>query len=643
MKGHFNIEGLVAKQGPVLIGASGLWPRACTGAAVALVSLFAVPTDRALAACTPAAADNVAAICTEVTVNQGDGPPGTSAGANGYGNLLFFNLNVTVLPGASIIATGLGNGISLASGTVINAGTISANQVGIFADNIGVNVINSGTIISANANGIGARAVNLFNTGTITGGANGVGALNANIVNAGAITGVLGGIAVFQGAMTIVNAGTISGGATAISTTASNPDTLTLLPGSRLVGALVFGGGGDTINFRVGNQNLTFDTLVGATVTSTVPFAVAGNRVATIDPTSFVAAGTKLGDFSRAISTAVPVSDSLPAAGGAATTAFAAQDSPASIVSSAFDHMPGLSAYAADRVAFKAPTMTYADGTTFWARGFIGERTQQADGVVLRNVSNFFGGVMGMDKRVAPNLRVGAFVGAGSTRSSFDLNSGSTDSNLGFGGLFAHYHWGASFLRAAVQGGGSSNDSTRNINNNLAPNGFEIAQASYSGWYVSPELTVGRHIALGNFFGAQHTLTPSVQVRYLYGSFGGYTETGSTANLTVDGQTVQTLEERAELRLVRSTLLSPATALSIQVTGGALAMQRVGGNSVGAVLLGQAIPFATPGRNDSWGGYGSFGMELRHANVAVFGSAEYLALNDDSGVISGKAGLRIVY
>jgi hypothetical protein len=36
-------------------------------------------------------------------------------------------------------------------------------------------------------------------------------------------------------------------------------------------------------------------------------------------------------------------------------------------------------------------------------------------------------------------------------------------------------------------------------------------------------------------------------------------------------------------------------------------------------------------------------MEFRHANVAVFGSAEYLALNDDSSVVSGKAGLRVAF
>jgi outer membrane autotransporter protein len=194
-----------------------------------------------------------------------------------------------------------------------------------------------------------------------------------------------------------------------------------------------------------------------------------------------------------------------------------------------------------------------------------------------------------------------------------------------------------------VQGGGSRNDSTRQINNNLAAGGLETAKASYNGWYVSPELTLGHRIALGNMLGAQHTLTPSVQVRYLYGSFGSYTETGSTANLTVNGQTAQALEERAELKLTRGTLLNATSGLLIHLTGGALGVQRVGGNTVNAVLLGQAIPFATPGTNDVWGGFGGLGMEFRNANVAVFASGEYLALSDQSSIVSGKAGVRVAF
>jgi hypothetical protein len=489
--------------------------------------------------------------------------------------------------------------------------------------------------------GIQATIANVTNSGTISGGVTGILDNFANVTNSGTISGGVLGIR-SNNTANVTNSGTISGGTAALQFFGA-ADTLTLLPGSRIIGAINLGGGGDTVNFRVGNQNLTFDTLAGATVTSSVPFVVSGNRVVTIDPRSFAVAGTALGDFSRSVSAVVPMSDNLPATGGGTATAFAAPSSSAPIFSPAFDSIPGLSAYAADQVAFKAPTVMHSDGTTFWARGFGGQRIQQADGVVLHNVSNFFGGAMGADKAVSPNLRVGGFIGAGSIRSSIELNPGDTDSNLGFGGLYARYWWGASFLHAAVQGGGSRNESTRQINNNLAAGGLETAKASYNGWYVSPELTLGHRIALGNMLGAQHTLTPSVQVRYLYGSFGSYTETGSTANLTVNGQTAQALEERAELKLTRGTLLNSTSGLLVHLTGGALGVQRVGGNTVNAVLLGQAIPFATPGTEDVWGGFGGLGMEFRNANVAVFASGEYLALSDQSSIVSGKAGVRVAF
>jgi hypothetical protein len=629
------------------------------GVGVVAAWLILSPLDAAFAACAPnSPVNDVAVTCTGATVNQN--------APNGYGSITDTGNTITVVPGASV--TGTARGIFFSDGTVLNSGSITGGNFGGIRATT-ANVANSGTITGgAGSAGIVATTANVTNSGTITGdqgifadivanvtnsgtirgsGSVGISSNNtANVINSGTITGGTNGIALlagFGGVANVTNSGIITGGTAALQFDV-NPDTLTLLPGSKIIGAINLGGGGDTVNVRTGNQNLTFDTLAGAAVTSNVPFVVSGNRVVTIDPTPFAVAGTMLGDFSRSVSAVVPMFDSLPAATGAVPTAFAAQASSAPIFSPAFDHIPGLSAYAADHVAFKAPTVAHADGTTFWARGFGGQRIQQADGVVLRNVSNFFGGAMGMDKAVSSNLRIGGFIGAGSTRTSIELNSGDTDSNLGFGGLYARYLWGASFLHAAVQGGGSRNDSTRNnINNNLVAGGLETAKASYNGWYVSPELTLGHRIALGHVLGAQHILTPSLQVRYLYGSFGSYTETGSTANLTVNDQTVQTLEERAEFKLTRSTLLNPYSALLIHLTGGALGVQRVGGNTVNAVLLGQAIPFATPGKDDVWGGFGGLGMEFRHANVAVFGAAEYLALNDDSSVVSGKAGLRVAF
>ena len=53
-------------------------------------------------------------------------------------------------------------------------------------------------------------------------------------------------------------------------------------------------------------------------------------------------------------------------------------------------------------------------------------------------------------------------------------------------------------------------------------------------------------------------------------------------------------------------------------------------------LLGQSVPFAVPGKDDTWGGFAGGGMEWRTDNVSLFASGEYLWLSDSSTVVSGK-------
>jgi hypothetical protein len=100
------------------------------------------PRDAAFAACDPAAASNVTATCTGTTVNQGGGAPGTSAGSDGYGTGVQTNLNVTVVPGASV--TGWARGISFNTGSVANSGTISAGTGGALGlQRVGGNNVNA--------------------------------------------------------------------------------------------------------------------------------------------------------------------------------------------------------------------------------------------------------------------------------------------------------------------------------------------------------------------------------------------------------------------------------------------------------------------------------------------------------------------
>jgi hypothetical protein len=548
------------------------------------------------------------------------------------------------------------DGIVAATANVTNSGTISGGGHGIFAST--ATVINSGTISGGN-DGIFASTATVTNSGTITGGDIGIIAIIATVTNSGAISG--GDIGIIASTTNVANSGSISGGTTGVfaSTNANvtnsgsifggvaalqfagNPDTLTLLPGSHIVGAILLGGGGDTVNVRTGNQNLTFDTLAGATVTSTLPFVVVGNRIVTIDPTPFAMTDRSLMDFTRGVAAAIP--EVNVAAGGGAPLAFAATDSSVDRVGDAFAAVSGL-AYAGEANVFKSPTAVHADGTAIWARGFLGRRVQDADGVLLRTTNQFYGGMLGADRQVSSTLRLGIFGGGGETHSDLAGNAGETTSTLVFGGAFARWRWANTFLNVAVQAGHSDTDTSRQINNNLAPGGIETAKAKFDGWYVNPEASVGVDYVLGTMGGALYTLTPSARLSYLYADYDGYTEIGSTANLTVGGRSLHNLEERGQLKLTRTQTFGTAAVISTSVYGGVLAVQRIGDTTINASLLGQLLPFATPGDDNVWGGYGGAGLTWQTAQgISFFGAIDYTALSDDSSIVAGQVGLRVVW
>jgi hypothetical protein len=627
---------------------------------------------------------NSGTVINSGTISGGlSGISGTTANVTNSGSIattdpvtgigIFVLDTVTVTNSGTISGSGtFGEGIRAANNvTVTNSGTITAPARAIISPGGTAAVSNSGTI-AGGFNGIRAATVIVTNTGAISGGDEAIFAgTAAKVVNAGTITGTgpasfgivsndtatvtnfgtisgIIGIAVF-GHGEVTNAGAIIGsGGTAIQFVGT-ADTLTLLPGSTIIGAINLGGGGDTVNVLAGNQNLTFDNLAGATITSNVPFAVSGNQVATIDPTPFAMADRNLMDFSRAVSSVVPdIEGSLTAitaeAAGGSSLAFAGPDADASTIADDIAAARGLSAYANDStLPFKSPTVVYRDGTAIWARGFVGERVQNAEGPLLETHNRFYGGLLGGGWQVRPNLRLSLFAGAGETRSQVDPGFGETKSTLVFAGLYGRSTWGASFLRFGLQGGHTSNDSSRNINNNLVAGGIENATASFDGWYINPEATFGHHFALGLVAGAAYTLTPSLTVRYLHAGFDGYTETGTTAPLTVGDRTADNFEERGQLKLTRTQIFAPTEMLKASLFGGLLADQRLGDDTVDAALLGQAIPFAVLGDDSVWGGFGGAGFEWHSGQVTLFASAEYLALSDSSSVVSGQGGVRIAF
>jgi hypothetical protein len=533
--------------------------------------------------------------------------------------------------------------IGATSANVVNTGTIATSFGGVGVG-IGIaTVVNTGTITASNSLGAGVSsgdAVNVTNAGLISGGADGILAqaggldLNSTISNSGTISGGQYGIQ-SASSLTLTNSGTISGGTAAIQL--FRYDTITLLPGSRIVGAINLGFQ-DTININAANQNLTFNSLSTATVTGSVPYIVSGNRIVSVGVSGF--SGTDRNMLAFIDTVAGPIGSFTPAAanGSSGALGFAGPDYVAANADEAFGELLGYAKAPSDAVLFKNPTVTTADGTTVWARGFYGRRLEKADGPSLANATNFYGGAIGFERQVAPDLKLGALAGGGHISTAIDMNAGSSTSDLGFAGVYGRKDFGSAFVDFNVIAGGSANSSLRgNINNNLVAGGIETATANFGGWFFSPEAVAGNRFQLT----PEWMLTPAARLRYLAAGFDGYTESGSTADMTVGSRFTQALEQRGELTLTR-TLTSNLGRFQIGSTLGLIGQERVGAGSINAQILGQALSFATPGKVSIGGGFvaGQFDWKTRWG-ATLFASAEYTAYSDSSTILTGHAGIRV--
>jgi hypothetical protein len=93
---------------------------------------------------------------------------------------------------------------------------------------------------------------------------------------------------------------------------------------------------------------------------------------------------------------------------------------------------------------------------------------------------------------------------------------------------------------------------------------------------------------------------------------------------------------------VTRTIFGDAGRFQVGLTGGVLGQQRTGSGTVNAILLGQALAFATPGKSNIGGGYATASLDWRMRNgVSMFAATEYTAMSDSSNTITGRAGVRV--
>src|SRR3569623_2378957 len=215
---------------------------------------------------------------------------------------------------------------------------------------------------------------------------------------------------------------------------------------------------------------------------------------------------------------------------------------------------------------------------------------------------SLYGGVgAGSHARLSSMLTLGGMGGLVQVTSSSLNGDEVLNSTTGSLGLYGSAQFGVADVDFSLLAGVSGNQSNRLV---VAGGTTEKAVGNFLSGVVSPMLAVSVPVLSKD--GTTVSLTGSGS--YTAGLVAGYSETGSSMNLTVGSQTIQVVDAR--LGLATKLLIASADggAYSLTTKAGVFATSNFGSSSGPVTVLGQTTQLNTPG-STAYGVYTGGGGE----------------------------------
>lgn len=515
--------------------------------------------------------------------------------------------------------------------TITNSGDISTigdSAVGIWGrvNNDGdITITTQGDVTSAQGdgilalvNGIGDLTVTILAGSTVKGGDEGVefgSGTTSRLTNFGTIIGGDNGVEAVA-LTSLTNAGKITGGTNAILETGAGDTLLTLLPGSDIFGAIDLGGGTNTLNVGKGlSIDHVFATLPQTITTNGTPFVVDGTRVVVVDTTMLAQQDEVLFDITQGI-------------WGTVFNNIGDGRNPGGMAFSG-------SQYSLGAVAPQNGNSVDTTKSHMWANMFGNRRRQDGDSPATSTRHHLFGFIGGIDGRVNSQVRLGGFFGFSETEIDTAANQQEADIDSYFGGLYASLKMDGLTFDLGFTSGATEYDSTRQVDNNQV-NGLQTVSNSFDGIFIALELSVSTRT---DFAGL--TLQPTFRAGYSGLFLDGYTETGSTAPLTVSDRNIHILHARFEMALLMSSKGPDSLGFYFSPYVGMDGRSLVDGKSIDVTLLGQNLSFDPGGSDDIASIFTGFRLNVaKTENFSFFAGVEGSLDTEESSTITGNLGLK---